>query len=282
MAPVSHFGYRLLICFMVGVLAAGCARAADPSWTEPPATHPGYLESARPPTPDAPARAHTRRPALAASPAASPPLSATPVPAPMFEPPQPADCERELRRRGVPFVRAKPSRGVQNPVRIVGALSGVTVRFAASGRPGTDPVNDVMDCRLAVALSEWAALVRGYGVVEVVHMSMYRPGATIRSSGNPSQHALGLAVDVGELRFSDGTRLVVAKDWRGAIGQQVCSPNAAPNPAVKDGAALLRHIVCETSRRQIFRLILTPNYDAAHRDHFHFDLRPGQPALVPR
>ncbi len=159
-------------------------------------------------------------------------------------------------------------------------MNGVTVRFSGSKNPGSNRVHDVLDCRLALALGEWTRLLQAYGVVEVVHMSMHRANATIGRSGKPSQHAAGLAIDVGELRLSDGSRFVVKDDWSGAIGEPVCG--VQPTAGARRPAATLRAIVCETARRQIFRVILTPNYNQAHHNHFHFDLSPGRPVLAPR
>jgi hypothetical protein len=33
--------------------------------------------------------------------------------------------------------------------------------------------------------------------------------------------------------------------------------------------------VCEASDLGVFTYVLTPNYDAAHVDHFHMEIKPG-------
>jgi hypothetical protein len=45
------------------------------------------------------------------------------------------------------------------------------------------------------------------------------------------------------------------------------------NPSHPEGKELLA-IACGASEAHLFNSILTPNYDAPHRNHFHLELTP--------
>ena len=185
-----------------------------------------------------------------------------------------ASCLAELTQRKVPFSTVAPKKGVEMPIQLAGPVHGVTIRSAAS-RPGKPTVYDVLDCRLALSVTDLAAILSRHDVVEVVHFSFYRPGARIGKSGKPSQHSRGLAFDIGSLQLRSGTRISVEKDWKGDVGDEVQCPSSDEGPA-EPGAKLLLQVVCEAAQARLFNLILTPNYNQAHFNHFHLDLQPGR------
>ena len=77
------------------------------------------------------------------------------------------------------------------------------------------------------------------------------------ASGRWSEHATANAIDIWGFRLSDGRTVNVKADWRerGAEGQFL--------EDVFSGG-------CD-----VFRVALGPDYNAAHADHFHFDMGPG-------
>lgn len=211
-------------------------------------------------------------PSAAPSPASAPqsPLASVPT----------QSCPAELARRGVPHqLTSEPHAGVETPLKLAGPVRGVRFIMVGNSAPGSDSVHDVLDCRLALALDDFAAALAPRGISEVRHMSMYRPGAHIRASGKPSKHAAGLAIDVGELRGADGRRYNVLADWQGALGAAVCPGSSADaTPA----AQLLSAVTCEIIERQLFQTVLTPNYNRAHANHLHLDLSPGKDRVYVR
>jgi hypothetical protein len=68
-----------------------------------------------------------------------------------------------------------------------------------------------------------------------------------------SQHATANAIDVAGFALADGTRISIARDWHdpGAKGRFL--------HAVRDGAC------------RFFSVVLSPDYNALHHDHFHMD-----------
>ena len=88
-----------------------------------------------------------------------------------------------------------------------------------------------------------------------------------------TRHPAGLAIDVGGFRKSDGRWLGVAQHFRGKIGRTTCGNGATPANVTESRE--LWSIACESVELGIFTYVLTPNYDAAHADHFHMEIRPG-------
>ncbi|MEN1479659.1 extensin family protein, partial [Pseudomonas aeruginosa] len=75
-----------------------------------------------------------------------------------------------------------------------------------------------------------------------------------RENGRRSQHASANALDISGFRLAGGRRIRLATDWadQGADGRFL--------RRVRDGA-------CAS-----FNAVLGPDYNAAHRDHFHLDM----------
>ncbi|WP_437795705.1 extensin family protein [Sorangium sp. So ce693] len=88
-----------------------------------------------------------------------------------------------------------------------------------------------------------------------------------------TRHPAGLAIDVGALKKRDGTWISVARHFHGRIGDKTCGAGA-PQPELPE-ARELRSIVCEAADLGIFTYALTPNFNAAHVDHFHMEIKPG-------
>ncbi|WP_437526760.1 extensin family protein [Sorangium sp. So ce726] len=88
-----------------------------------------------------------------------------------------------------------------------------------------------------------------------------------------TRHPAGLAIDVGALKKRDGTWISVARHFHGRIGDKTCG-DGAPQPELPE-ARELRSIVCEAADLGIFTYVLTPNFNAAHVDHYHMEIKPG-------
>lgn len=187
-----------------------------------------------------------------------------------------ASCEAELGRRKIAFARVPSARGVLAPVRLGTPLRGVTFHtmLPAAQRP-TSPY-EILDCRLVLALDDFSAILAKHDVVEVIHYSVYRPPSARRwAQGRIGrQHDGGLAIDAGVFVKKDGTRLDVERDFHGRIGATTCGPNTGPSPATPEALAL-RQIACEAADAHLFNVELTPDYNWAHRNHFHLEVTPS-------
>jgi hypothetical protein len=188
----------------------------------------------------------------------------------------PQQCARELLQRKLGVTRWKGfARGVATPLRVTGDIAGV--RFVTPGRKSP---YGILDCRLAVELSELSRILLEHDVVEVRVDNMYRPRARLPGRRKPSQHAHGLAIDMTRFKLKNGSELIIERDFHGVIGEPVCGAGARARPELPPEASKLRDLVCDVARAQLFHHILTPNHDAAHRDHFHLDIARGARTLL--
>jgi len=184
-----------------------------------------------------------------------PPSIATPLA------PQPADaeCFAELRANHIEaeIVPAPPAPladcGIAEPVRLssIGLANGATIDM---------PDRPILDCAFAITFTEFAqdlmaplaTAMLGSGVVALA-TGGYSCRSPIRlPSGNPNPHAKGIAIDVSAITLADRRRI--------AIGHEANSAEAL-------FARTIRRAACGW-----FTTVLGPGADAAHAEHFHFDI----------
>jgi hypothetical protein len=111
-----------------------------------------------------------------------------------------------------------------------------------------------------------------HDVVRVRIDNFYRPKSKLPGRAKPSQHSHGLAADIVNFQLSDGRTLDVKQDFHGELGKPVCGPDAAMVDATPESIAL-RNLVCDVASFGLFHHMLTPNYNLAHRDHLHWDIK---------
>jgi len=188
-----------------------------------------------------------------------------------LEPNAPApvgSCYERLDRAGVRYERVEENTpGVKLAVRLRGPVRGVTFDTLDKSR-----MNAVLDCRLALALVDWAPQLRRAGVRKVDYYSMYRPGARIGGNGDVSSHAHGLAIDAARFELDSGVVVDVLSDWENRERAR------APCPLRRDeasGSRLLRGVTCKAADANVFQVILTPHYNKAHANHLHLEIKPS-------
>lgn len=159
-------------------------------------------------------------------------------------------CLARLREQDVRFEQLSAERGVDTPILIRGPLGGV--EFWSYAGPM------VVDCRMALALSRVAPEFAALGVTRVRFSGAY----VYRTSkqGRLSLHAFGLAIDIHDVKV-DGEIFSVSKDFERG---QSCA----------EELPLLNRLGCRLRSVGLFRELLTPDYDADHKDHIHLGLAP--------
>jgi hypothetical protein len=184
-------------------------------------------------------------------------------------------CESELQRRAIPFTAVDEARGVLAPVRLAGPLHGVTFRTGLPADERASSPWEIVDCRLALALDDFSAQLAAHDITQVIHFSMYRPPIASWPDGRlASRHPGALAIDAATFVKKDGTKLEVERDFHGHIGAVTCGPSAGPHPATP-AAVELRRIVCDAADAHLFNVMLTPDYNRPHRNHFHLEVTAG-------
>ncbi|AJR24862.1 extensin-like domain-containing protein [Sphingobium sp. YBL2] len=167
-----------------------------------------------------------------------------------------AECRALLDRAGVAYSRMKP--GGEGQCAYADAVRLTPVKDAIAWEPAAVAPS----CPVAAALKLWEwqvvqpAAQRHFGraVRKVTHFGAYSCRRLYgRSAGDFSEHATADAIDVAGFTLTDGHRIGVAADWKGG------GKDADFLHEVRDGACGL------------FSTVLSPDYNAAHRDHLHLD-----------
>ncbi len=152
--------------------------------------------------------------------------------------------------RAAPAVTAAPPCGFTDGMRL-------------DRDPPFRPTGVVTACPVAAALVLWERDVvqpaarrhLGTNVTGFDHAGSY---ACRRIGGGPegrfSEHSTADAIDITGFRLARGASVSLLRDWNGE------SPRAAFLREVRDGAC------------RLFATTLSPDYNAAHADHFHLDL----------
>lgn len=127
------------------------------------------------------------------------------------------------------------------------------------------PNTPATTCPTAVAMVLWerdtlqpaAQAIFGSPVTRIEHLGAYSCRRLYgRDTGAWSEHATANAIDIAGFVLEDGTRISVLRDW----------------PGEGDKARFLREV--RDGACGAFATVLSPDYNAAHADHFHFDMSP--------
>ena len=181
---------------------------------------------------------------------------------------------------------AGPSQSLQNP-NTSHPQSGPPTTLSATrrnfvvDREGTDAEraqspHEIVDCRLVLALDDCAEVLRRHDIVEVRHFSVYRLPPKSWPRGRAAERHLGaVAIDAGRFIKQDGSVLDVDKHFHGALGAKTCGEGAAPRPVSKESLEL-RAFLCEIVSHRLFNVVLTPNYNPPHKNHFHLEVTAGK------
>lgn len=185
-----------------------------------------------------------------------------PVPAPLPAP-SGQSCLEALAATGATFT---PARTADEPAPFAGCgmVEGVTVSRGPSDIQYRPPIR--VSCAFALALPAVERIVQDTGnevlggPVEIARtMGSYgcRMIQSARLPGRLSEHAFGNAVDVGEW-WTSSKRAVVVRDFR------------------RDGLEgdFLRTLAMRLRASSALERLLDPDYDAAHRNHFHLEGHP--------
>lgn len=150
---------------------------------------------------------------------------------------------------------------------LLGGDCGIENRVRLTKVLGVDFAGLETRCDSALQLLAWVeydvkarAISLGRDLARVDNRGSYacRAMRTERGAGaRPSLHSYAKAIDISGFRFADGTRLHLSDDWQGSAQS---TWRAHFLRSVRDDAC------------HWFNGVLSPDYNALHRDHFHFDL----------
>ena len=164
-----------------------------------------------------------------------------------------ARCHADLTAEGVDF-RSLPDKETGPGCGVYGAVQLLDIGVPITGVTA-------MRCGEARAFSAWvrnavapaAYQMLGSELARVSGMGSYAC-RNVAGSARRSGHATANAVDVGGFQLKDGRSVTILRDWQSA------------DPAVREFLQTIRRSAC---RR--FGTVLSPDYNAAHRDHLHLE-----------
>jgi hypothetical protein len=178
-------------------------------------------------------------------------------------------CVADLAGRGVPFSPTTltddhptdvPSLTchVEEPIVMQSGYLGVDLIYS-TGSPGTV----LGACSLGQAIADSIEDIAPDGVVAIHHLGTYNC-RTIAGTTTLSRHGYGDAIDIASFEFDNGDEYFVEFDW------EIDDPT--PESA---GGLWLYETAYGWNNQALWNIILTPDYNAAHYNHFHTDLTPG-------
>jgi len=120
-----------------------------------------------------------------------------------------------------------------------------------------------MQCPLSIGSYIWLGEIERLALehfesplVKIHHMGTYSCRRQVgNGSGRWSEHAFSNAWDIAGFELADGQLITLRNDWK---------------KGTKAEKKFLRDV--RDSACKIFRVVLSPDYNAAHYDHFHVDM----------
>ena len=189
------------------------------------------------------------------------------------------ECNKELKKLKIPHVRAPGAAKIDQPIILTGPINGVDFDTGRPYKQRSIAAGDAIDCRLAVSLYDLTKVAKKHGIATVIVKSFHRPNQAILDPNAPLRHRIGFAIDIAGFVTKKGKTWNVEKDFHGKIGQTTCGSSAAkPSPDTKV-ARELWSVFCEVVASTSFDSGISPNYNASHFDHVHFDLTTDHPIL---
>lgn len=168
-------------------------------------------------------------------------------------------CVAMLRAEGSQ-VDALPDRGFDN-----GCSATSAVKFVAIGIPVTNL--GAVKCTLAAPFARWvrqdvpaqATRWLGSSVTKIDSFGSFACRPVNNKPGNAlSEHGRANAIDIAAFQLKDGRRISVKDGWN------------SDDPNVRGFLRALHKAACAR-----FAVVLGPDANALHHDHFHFDMGRG-------
>ncbi len=185
-------------------------------------------------------------------------------------------CLEQLDELGIAWTWGPESPGVTTPVTVTLPLGGMPFRYFGGNLRETW----FMDCELTLALHRMVQRLAARGVIEVVDIGIYNyrcigEGTPPDCPNGISMHARALAVDIAALVTSDEGKLSIEADWVIDADGRTCAARAR-----EPRDDFLHEALCDLYDAGIFKIHLSPNYNADHRNHWHLDLTPDSGRFI--
>ena len=180
-------------------------------------------------------------------------------------------CHQELMELGIGFTLAANGKAspkgkpnlvcdIKTPIYVSPIMYGVSYLPSS---PKNKAKKMYVTCPLALAMAKAAKYAANHGIASITHYGTYNC-RVISGTSILSQHGLANAIDIAGVVTLGGTYWTLLKDWE----KDKAFPVTTAGKFLKDWSMWM-HV------NKVFNVILTPDYNAAHANHFHVDLTPG-------
>jgi hypothetical protein len=180
-------------------------------------------------------------------------------------PPAPDGCRDGLKASGVRFSPwpLRPSRLAADIM--CEAPEGVAIKRGAAGLRFQPQAR--VNCAFAQRLERFETIMQEEArntfkspVASIVHLGTYNCRRMAAYPDWVSEHSFANAIDVATFILKNGRQVVVERDWV-----------RAEKPAATAAAQFLRRLTRRLYDEKVFSVVLTPSFDAHHKNHLHLD-----------
>lgn len=203
-------------------------------------------------------------------------------------------CLQKLDQLGVPY-KLTSAKGVVDAVNLTGKINGLLIASTNTDNLSKDP----MGCEFVLHLWTLAEVLGAHGIHKIGTLGAYcyrcccywsetnycrgpndpEPDCTVSPWKGYSNHSWGRAIDIRWL-YKDSGEVWDIKNPAHWVEWSSSSSTCTTALAAQSGISKeLYALACELSAKKVFGTILTPNYNDAHRDHWHADIgQQGEPS----
>jgi hypothetical protein len=178
-----------------------------------------------------------------------------------------ADCEGRLASAGVTGQPASIPVHQDRGAHLTCGAPQVVTYARGPGHIAYVPA-PVVTCGMALALASYERILQEEAervfqspIVRIEQIGTYNCRGIVRFKGVVSEHSYANAIDLTRFMLKNGKVISVLNDFDSGEG-----------PPAHSGGAFLRAISQRAQDEDVFSNVLTPFWDAAHKNHFHLDL----------
>jgi hypothetical protein len=177
------------------------------------------------------------------------------------------DCEGALARSNVKFHAALLAVHTEKKSKMVcGAPQVVTYLRGPGNIAYSSP--PLLTCTMALALASFENILQEEArrlfnspVVRIDHLGTYNCREMAAYKGWVSEHSYANAIDLERFVLKDGRSVEVLRDF-----------DASNDTPKRPAGVFLRNVSRRANDEDVFSHVLTPFFDALHKNHFHLDL----------
>ncbi|HEY8089072.1 MAG TPA: extensin family protein [Polyangiaceae bacterium] len=177
------------------------------------------------------------------------------------------DCDEQLAQAGVRYRRASLPVHAEHQGKLTCGAPQVLVYSRGPGGIAYDPP-PLLTCPMALALASFEKILQEEALAEmhaplvrIEQLGTYSCREIVAFPGWVSEHSYANAIDLSRFVFKNGVTVSVAHDF-----------DQGDDAPKRSAGLFLRTISRRAYDEDVFSHVLTPFFNAAHRDHFHLDL----------